>query len=120
MPLIVKVSHHGKGVLRFCVPKHISTKYLWSKNTSFMLYTFEDKVIVVEPTTDLTITTTFSADIGNKVFYLNPCEGYKVFSFYVPNEIRDKLNLSNVKLFAVHESGGNSIFLEAFPIGTKN
>lgn len=121
MPLLVKVSKHGCGMLRFCVPKDISTKYQWSKKTSFMVYAYDDRVFVVEPTKDFTLTTSFSPNTEdvNKVYYLIPCEGYKVFSFYVPNEIRDKLNLENVKLFAVHESGDQAIFLEAFPYGSK-
>ncbi len=121
MPLLVKISEHRKGTFRFCVPKDISTKYHWSKDTTFMLYTFEDKILIVEPTEDLTITTEFSADLGkgNKIFYLNPCKGYKVFSFYIPQDISEKLHLQNFKLFAVHESGNKAVFLEAFPHGTK-
>ncbi len=121
MPLIVKVSKHGTGALRFCIPKDISTRYGWLKNNSFMVYAYDEKLFVVEPTNDLGTLSPFSTPITktDRIYYLMPCKGYKVFSFYVPQEITEKLHLQDVKLFAVHESGDKAVFLEAYPNGTK-
>ena len=86
-----------------------------------MLYTYEDTILVVEPTVDFKTKSTYSSyhNNGDKIFYRNPCEGYKAFSFYLPKAITEKLHFQNVKLFALHESGDGAIFLEAFEDGTK-
>lgn len=86
-----------------------------------MLYTYENQILVVEPTEDFKTSSSYTTktDADDKIFYRNPCAGYKVFSFYIPNRIKRRLNLEDVKFLAVHESGDKAVFLEAFTNGTE-
>lgn len=121
MLYIIKNQKVKNDVRKFCIPPQLSKKLNWNKSQAFMMYAYDQRVFILEPVEEINIKSTFlHDDLSYKhIYYVKPLGQYVNFGFHIPKEIFLKLDLNNIKLLAVHETGTKTIFLEAFTNGTE-
>lgn len=115
---IVKTKNH---MHRIVLPRDLTKNYSWSKYDVFRISRYDERIIVVEPITDINFAPYYKSNenISPLATYLKPLKECTGFSFYIPVDIIRANQWQELKLLAVHDSGAKPIFLEAFPNGTK-
>lgn len=121
MLYVIKLQKSQKYICKFVVPPQLSKKLNWNKSQAFRIYAYDHRVFVLEPIDDLNICKPFvdDTDPTKPIFYVKPLNQYVNYGFNVPKQIQIKLDLPNIKLLAVHETGTKTIFLEVFSNGSK-
>ena len=121
MQYVIKIVKTKSSAYKITMPKDLTDKYAWSKDAVFLIYRYDEKILIIEPIRDIISEPCFKkyGDTRRLYHYSKPLKESVAYGFYISLDIIKANNWQNLKLLAVHDSGGKPIILEAFPNGTK-
>ena len=114
---VIKIVKTKNNAYKISMPKDLTDKYAWSKNYVFLVSRYDERILIIEPFLNINCSASFAGDENtSRLFhYLKPLKEAIAYSFYIPLDIIRANNWQNLKLLAVHDSGGEAIIMEAFP-----
>lgn len=122
MNYVIKLFRAKNKAYKIVLPNGLTNKYAWSKEDVYLIWRYDEKILIIEPIKDVDFKTYFTGDGNTSLLYhySKPLKEAVQYAFYVPIDILRANKWEDLKLLAVHDSGAKPIILEAFPNGTKN
>ena len=117
MNYVTRIVKTKNNMYKIVLPRDLTKKYLWSKYDVYRFSRYDERILIIEPITDINFTPYFRGDgnVSRLDSYLKPLKECTGYSFYIPTDIIKANNWQELKLLAVHDSGDKPIILEAFP-----